>query len=167
MGITTFLLEVAVGLRGEGVEVFDALLTRNIFDERHEFATVTLIFVGLADVKAGEFAGRFLRVKVESHAGNGRAVDLEEPVIFEVLEDFGARAADEFFVVNGLADEGHDGVNIFFEDAADLLVFVGINHGADAVVTEYLIEEGFVNGSVKDMDARDALDAGTGTVVQL
>lgn len=157
---SAFLFEEGDGLGGESEEGVEIFFAREIFDEAHEFASVALIFVGFADVEAGEFSGVVIGVGVEGDASDGGAINFEQPVIFDAGDNFRAGAADEFFVANGLSDEGHDRADILFEDAADLLVLIRVDHGSEAFVAEDFGEEGLVDSAVEEVDARQSLCAG-------
>ena len=95
------------------------------------------------------------------------AVDLEHPVILHLLENLGARPPHQFLAVHRLPDERHDGPHVFFENFPDLLVFVRVDHRADPLVAENLVEQGLVDRAVENMDPRHALPAGLGAVVDL
>lgn len=163
-GVAPFLLDEIIGLGREGKNPFHAALACLVFYEMDEFAPVALIFVIFAHMEAGEFPTFLFRVGVESHASHGVPVDFHDPVVLDAFEDFVAGAPDQFLVFDGLADERKDGADIFFENAADLLVFVGIDHGADALVAEDFGQESFVDGAVQEVDAGHAEAAGAGGV---
>ena len=65
----------------------------------------------------------------------------------------------QFLAVDGLADERHHRAHVLFEDAADLLVLVRVDHRADAFVAEDLGEQRFVVHAV-EQDARAARRGG-------
>ena len=90
------------------------------------------------------------------------AVDFQHPVIVDAREDVRARAVDEFLVLHGLADERHDAAHVRFLRAADVLVFVGMDHRADALAAEEFGEQRLVGVAVEQVDARHALAAGAG-----
>jgi hypothetical protein len=164
-GKAAFGLEVGEGLGGEGEKLGDAGFAGFGFDELQQLASDPLVFVGGTDVEVGEFGLFLFGIKVEGDTGDGVAVDLVEIVIAELPLDFGAGAFDDFGAVDGFAGEDQQLADVFFEGAADLLVFVGIDEGADAFVGEHLGEQGFVLATIDDVDAGYAGATGLGGVL--
>ena len=72
----------------------------------------------------------------------------------------GAGAAHEFLVLHGLSDQRKDAAHVLFERPPDVLVFVGVNHRADALAAEEFGEERLVDVAVEQVHALDALAAG-------
>lgn len=166
LGVAAFLLEEVEGLGGEGEDLFDALFGGELFGEGHEFASVAFAFEVFADMEAGELGEIFFRVKVKGDTADEIAIEFEDPIFVEVGEDIGFGAFDEFLAIDGLADEHHEGAGIFFEDATDLLILVGVDHRADAFVAEDFAEESFVLASVEEMNASDTVAAGAACVFE-
>lgn len=98
-------------------------------------------------------------MRVKGDAADDIPVDLEDVVVLELREDFGARAPDELFVFDGLADEGHDPADVAFLSAADLLVVVGVNHRPDPLIAENLPEQRIVPVAVQQMHPGNAFAA--------
>ena len=118
-------------------------------------------------MQAGEFGGGLFGIEMQGHAGHGRAVHFQKPIVVQALENLRARAADEFLVLHGLTDERDHRADILFEDAPDLLILVRVNHGSDALVAEDLAEQAFVHAAIQQVSAGNALTAGFGTVLKL
>ena len=118
-------------------------------------------------MEAREFGGGLFGIEVQGHAGHGRAVHFQKPVVIQALQNLGARAADEFLVLHGLPDERDHRADILFEDAPDLLILVRVNHGPDALVAEDLAEQALVHAAVQQVCAGNALTAGLGPVLEL
>ena len=118
--------------------------------------------MGGSDEEAGEFALVLLRIEVQGHAGDRVAVDLVEVVFADLLFERRLRAADEFLGVDGGLGDLEDGGDVLLLGAADLLVFVGVDHGADAFVGEHLGQQSLVLLAVDDVHAGDAVAAGGG-----
>lgn len=164
---SSFVLEVIEGLGGEGDEAFDADFAGSVFGEEHKFAADALVFVAFGDEEASHFGdfGVVLQ-NVNGDAAGDIAVDFKNVKIVKVANDFLPCAFDEFFGGNGVADERHDGADVFFHGAADGGIFVGVDHGADAVVGENFFDEGAVFASVENVRAANAVAAGAEAVFE-
>ena len=91
-----FLLEIAEGLGRKGEKPLHALLAREILREGHELAAIPLVLMRLADIEAGELARGILRINMQGHARDGRAVNFEKPIVLQPLEDLRAGTTREF-----------------------------------------------------------------------
>src|ERR1017187_5468172 len=149
-------LEIGEGLRGKGDEFVEAHLTRLVLDELNQLAADALVFVGRADVQAGEFPLALLGISVQGDAGDRVPVNLEKEVVAQLLLDGRAGALDQFLAFDGALGEVDNAADILFECAANLLEFVAVHQGADTFVGEDLREQPFLDGAVDDMDAGHA-----------
>ncbi len=70
------------------------------------------------------------------------AVDLKDVVIVELREDVDPAALDDLLLLHRFADEVANGADILLHRAPHGLVFVGVDHRADAFVGEDLGEQG-------------------------
>ena len=75
-------------------------------------------------------------------------------------------ALDDFLLLDRFADEIADGADVLLQGAPDGLVFVGVDHGADAFVGEDFGEERLVDPAVDDVDPADAVAAGADAVFE-
>ena len=62
-----------------------------------------------------------------------------------MLLDGGAGALDQFLGFDGALGEVEDAADVLLHGAADLLVLVGVDQGADAFVGEHLGEQALVD----------------------
>ena len=77
------------------------------------------------------------------------------------------RALDDFLLLDRFLDEIADGLHVLLHGAPDGLVFVGVDHRADAFAGKNLGEQRLVDPAVDDVDAADAVAAGADAVLQL
>ncbi len=119
------------------------------------------------DVEACEFAFALFGINMQRHARDGIFIRLKNKIIAEAFLDHAPAALHEFIGFNGLFGEQLDRAHVLFLGGADLLVFVGVNERADAVVGKNLGEQAFVHLAVDDVDARHAGFAGGGGVLRL
>jgi len=129
-----FGLEVSEGLRGQDDQFLKSQLARFILDELNQFASDALVFVGGTDVEAGELAFAVFRVRMEGHAADRVFIDLKKVIVVELLFDAGAGSFHQFLGSHRVFGQPKNAADIFLQGPSDLLVFVGINQGANAFV---------------------------------
>jgi hypothetical protein len=123
--------------------------------------------MGRADIEAGEFAALLFGKQVEGHARHRVSVDLEQVIIVNPLFDGRPGSAHQFVGGDRSLGEQEDAADVLFQCAADLLIFVGVNQGANAFVGEYFREQTVIHAAVDDVNARNAGVAGIGGVARL
>ena len=121
----------------------------------------------LANVKESDFCQLFLRIGTDHDGADKLAVYLQDEVVAETLPDFLTAPGYDFLVVHGAADEADDALNVGFAGRADLLIGVGIDHGAHAFDAEEFAEQGVIGAAVEEVGPGDAAFAGPGGVPDL
>src|SRR5581483_6837008 len=121
-----FLLKISKRLRREREDFFRSFFRGERFGKAHQLAAVALVTVALVHIKARELGFALVRKRVQRDAADKITVNLEHPIVLDMLQNIGACAADEFLAFDRLPDERHDGANIFFKHTANLLIFVRV-----------------------------------------
>ena len=119
------------------------------------------------DVKTGQFAFLLFGIEVQCHAGDRVPVDLEDVEVADVFLDAHAGASDQLLGLDRLLRQHLNGTDVLFHCPTDLLIFVGINQGADTFVGKYLGKQTFIHASVDDVDALHSGMTGGGGVNRL
>jgi len=154
------VLEPREGLGGQGEDLVEAEFAGAGLDVLDEFGADALIFVGGTDEEEGEFALFVFGIGVEGDAADGILVDLEQVIVADLTFDADPGTFDEFSGGHGGLGEVEEGADVLFEGAPDLGVFVGVDEGSDAFVGEDFGEETFIDATVDDVDAGNAVFAG-------
>jgi hypothetical protein len=120
-----------------------------------------------AHVEAGELALALGRETGGAPRRRWGCRHLEDRVVGELLLDRGARAGRELVFLDGALDQLLDRPHVAASRAADLLVVVGVDQRADALVREDLGEQPVVHAAVDHVHARHAGLAGGHGVARL
>src|ERR1017187_6517017 len=105
LGKAALGLEIREGLGGERDEFVEPHLTRLVLHVLDKLAADALVFVGRADVEAGELALALLGPDVQGDAGDRVLVDLEDVIVAKLLLDYGAGPLDQFLAFDGALGE--------------------------------------------------------------
>src|ERR1017187_8714362 len=141
LGKATFALEIGEGLRGKRDQLMEAHVAGLVLHVLDELAPDALVFVGRADVEAGELALAVLHISVQGDTGDRVLVDLKYVIVAELFLDGRAGALDQLLAFDGALGEVEDAADILLERAANLLEFVAVDERADAFVGEDLGEQ--------------------------
>src|SRR5450432_169611 len=155
LGKTALGLEISERLRREREQFAQVQFLRLVLDELNELASDALVFVRRADVQARQLAFFLFGVNVQRYARDRIFIDLKNKIISETFFDHRPRAFHQFIGLDRRLGQQLDRADVFFLRGPDLLVFVRVNEGADAVVGKNFREEAFIHCAVDHMDARN------------
>jgi hypothetical protein len=153
------LEEPVGGARGEEEELAHPEPGRLVDEVGDDFFACAEVGVHFIHRDAGDL-GALVGEDVERAAGVERAVDLIERVVGDLHFDIVAAAGDEDVFLDEGPHEPEDVRDVGVDGGADVLVRIGVDHGAQAAVTEDFLEEHAFLAAVDDVHALDAGLAG-------
>src|SRR5262249_29381114 len=135
-------------------QLLDIELAGLCLDVLDESGADALVLEAAVDADRGQLRLSGFGIQVQRGARHWIAGHLQDEEVVDLSRDVRLSAPEPPVRPEALLDEGVNGADVLALGAADRLVFVGVDDGADALVAEALRQHPLLDAAIDDMDAR-------------